>query len=80
VPAVHAADARLERLKELCAGLAALEVDIGEESPIRISASFGLALLDPELQVRASIDRADKALYAAKAAGKSCVRVWDAAM
>lgn len=69
-----------ERIKGLCGGLAALEVDVGEGGPIRSSASFGLALLDPELPVRASIDRADKALYAAKAAGKSCVRIWDAAM
>ena len=36
--------------------------------------------LDPELPVRTSIDRADKALYAAKAAGRSCVRTWDPAM
>ena len=69
-----------ERVKGLCEGLAAMEVDISEDAPIRITASFGLALLDPDLPVRASIDRADKALYAAKAAGRNCVRVWDPAM
>ncbi len=32
--------------------------------------------LDGHLPVEASLDRADKALYAAKAAGRNCVRVW----
>lgn len=61
-------------------GIAALEMDIGEEAPLRISASFGLTLLAPDLPVGTSIDRADKALYAAKAAGRNCVRVWDPAI
>jgi diguanylate cyclase (GGDEF)-like protein len=69
-----------DRIKELSEGLAALDIDIGEKEPVRITASFGLALLDPEIPVGASIDRADKALYAAKAAGRNCVRIWDASM
>lgn len=69
-----------DRIKELSEGLAALDIDIGEKEPVRITASFGLALLDPEMPVGASIDRADKALYAAKAAGRNCVRIWDASM
>jgi diguanylate cyclase len=69
-----------DRIKELSEGLAALDIEIGEKEPVRITASFGLALLDPELPVGASIDRADKALYAAKAAGRNCVRIWDASM
>ena len=64
-----------ERVKELCQGLAALELDVGGDAPIRITVSFGLALLDSELPVRASIDRADKALFAAKAAGRNCVQI-----
>ena len=69
-----------DRIKELSEGLAALDIDIGEKEPVRITASFGLALLDPEIPVGASIDRADKALYAAKSVGRNCVRIWDASM
>ena len=70
----------LDRVKELNAGIAALEIDIGETEPVHIEASFGLALLDPDIPVEKSIDRADKALYAAKAAGRNCVLMWDASM
>lgn len=69
-----------DRVKALNAGLAALKIDIGEKEPISISASFGLALLDPDTPVETTIDHADKALYAAKAAGKNCVRIWNTAM
>ncbi len=69
-----------ERVKGLGEGLAALEIDIGAKESIRVSASFGMALLDPDVPVGASIDRADKALYAAKSAGRNCVRIWDPAM
>lgn len=68
-----------DRIKQLGAGLAAMDIDIGQEQPIRITASFGLTLLDPDVPVGTSIDRADKALYAAKAAGKACVRLWEPA-
>lgn len=70
----------LDRVRELNEGLAALDIDIGAKAPIRISASFGLALLDPDIPVEASIDRADKALYAAKAAGRNCVQLWNDSM
>jgi diguanylate cyclase len=70
----------LDRVKELNTGLAELEIDIGEEAPIHIEASFGLALLDADVSVEKSIDRADRALYAAKAAGRNCVMVWDESM
>ena len=79
MPYTHV-EAGEKRIGELNAGLAALEINIGGQKPVHISASFGLALLDPEVPVETSIDRADRALYAAKAAGKNCVRVWDAAM
>ncbi|MBI1174736.1 MAG: diguanylate cyclase [Sideroxydans sp.] len=69
-----------DRLNELREGLAALPIDIGEAEPIHISASFGLTLLDANVPVETSIDRADKALYAAKAAGRNCVRMWDESM
>ena len=66
-----------DRLNELKDGLAAMEIDIGTQQPIHVSASFGLALLDPDLPVETSIDRADQAMYAAKAAGRNCVKVWE---
>ena len=69
-----------DRLNELREGIAALEIDIGAKEPIRISASFGLAPLDPDIPVEASIDRADKALYAAKSAGRNCARIWDSSL
>ncbi|BBI99193.1 hypothetical protein FGKAn22_08860 [Ferrigenium kumadai] len=67
----------LERLRE---GLAAMSVDIDGQTEVRITASFGLALLDSEAPVETSIDRADKAMYAAKSAGRNCVRIWEAGM
>jgi diguanylate cyclase len=69
-----------DKMVELNEGLAALKIDIGETEPINISASFGLALLDPDLPVETSIDRADKAMFAAKSAGRNCVRMWDSTM
>jgi diguanylate cyclase (GGDEF)-like protein len=69
-----------DRVQELSVGLATLEIDIGEKQAVHISASFGLALLDPDVPVETSIDRADKAMYAAKAAGRNCVRVWEPTM
>jgi diguanylate cyclase (GGDEF)-like protein len=69
-----------DRVKELNEGLAALRIDIGEKEPVHISASFGLALLDPDAPVETTIDRADKALYAAKSAGRNCVRIWNPSM
>ena len=41
------------------------------------SSSFGVALLDPEVDALESIDRADHALTLAKAAGRNRVIVWD---
>jgi diguanylate cyclase (GGDEF)-like protein len=72
--------AGFERVKELNEGIGALEIEIGEKEPINIGASFGLALLDPDVPVEKSIDRADKALYAAKAAGRNCVMLWNSSM
>lgn len=69
-----------DRVNELREEISALAIDIDEKEPIYISASFGLAHLDPDIPVEASIDRADKALYAAKSEGRNCVRIWDSSM
>jgi len=42
--------------------------------------SIGLTLLDPDAPVEESIDRADKALYAAKVSGRDRIALWDASM
>lgn len=69
-----------KRVNELKEGLAGLLIDVGAQEPIHISASFGVASLDPEAPVETSIDRADKAMYAAKSDGRNCVRIWDEGM
>ena len=46
-------------------------------SPINATASFGLALLEPTISVEESIDRADRALLLAKAAGRDRVVSWN---
>lgn len=57
--------------------LASLPFEGNGKGIFHVTASFGLTLIDPEVSVERSIDRADKALYAAKEAGRNCVMVWD---
>jgi diguanylate cyclase (GGDEF)-like protein len=45
--------------------------------PVHATASFGVALLEPDLCVEESIDRADKALLLAKAGGRDRVMAWE---
>ncbi len=66
----------IERLRE---GLAANAVDHGGKA-ILATVSFGVTLLDPDTSVEESIGRADRAMYAAKAAGRNCSRIWDPSM
>lgn len=63
----------IERLRE---GIAANTIDY-EDKKIRITASFGLTLLDPDVSVEETVKRADIALYAAKSSGRNCMRIWD---
>ena len=55
-------------------GLTSVSAD-GEA--FQMTASFGLALLDPEVDALESIDRADQALTLAKVAGGSRMITWD---
>jgi diguanylate cyclase len=50
------------------------------DQPIRTTASFGLAMLEADISVEESIDRADKALLVAKAAGRNRACSWDPAI
>lgn len=67
----------VERVRQ---GLAATPIDYDGKATLRITVSFGLALLDPDVGVEQSIERADKAMYAAKAAGRNCTCIWDPAL
>jgi diguanylate cyclase (GGDEF)-like protein len=67
----------IERLRE---ELGSLPHEADSKGVFHVSISFGLTLLDPDLSVEQSIDRADKALYVAKASGRNRTIVWDASM
>ena len=41
-----------------------------------VTASFGIAPLDPNFSVEQSLDHADQAMYTAKSTGRNCARVW----
>ncbi len=62
----------LEITERVCAGLAEHKIDIGENKSISVTASFGVARLDPDLPIEHSIEQADKALLAAKSSGRNC--------
>jgi len=47
---------------------------------MQVTASFGLALLDPDEDVSESIGRADQALLLAKTAGRNRAVAWDASV
>jgi hypothetical protein len=67
----------IERIRE---GLGSLQHEPAGEQTFHVTASFGLAPLDPDIPAEQCIDRADKALYAAKAGGRNRTITWDAAM
>jgi len=67
----------VERLREELSSLP-FKAENGEA--FNVTVSFGLTLLDPDEPVEQSIDRADKALYSAKTAGRNRTVVWDASM
>jgi diguanylate cyclase (GGDEF)-like protein len=75
---IHIGHGVVERLRERLAD-GAIAQD-GEHRDVHITVSFGLTGLDPDASVEASVERADKALYAAKTAGRNCTRVWDVSM
>lgn len=65
-----------DAVERLCEGLAATPIDVGEGQVLRMTASFGVTLLDPDVPVEESITRADQALYKAKASGRNQARIW----
>ena len=67
----------VERIRQ---GLASTPIHYDDQNTLQITVSFGLTLLDPDISVEQSIERADKAMYAAKTAGRNCTRVWNPSM
>lgn len=64
-----------DRLRE---DLASLTHEADGKAAFHVTVSFGIAVLDPDISVEQSIERADRALYSAKAAGRNRVVTWDA--
>lgn len=77
LPAAHieVASRLIERLRS---GLAATTLAVDEAGrPLRMTASFGITPLEPDVSAEECVDRADKALLLAKAAGRNRVLRWD---
>lgn len=70
-------DFAFNRCEILRKGIAEIRIDIGERDPIRITASFGIATLDLNGSLDVCIERSDKAMYDAKAAGRNTTRIWN---
>lgn len=68
--------AALDIVERVRMALAQNIIDIGEGQKVHITASFGISILDSILPAEQSIDRADRAMYAAKKAGRNCTRAW----
>jgi diguanylate cyclase (GGDEF)-like protein len=77
LPAAHieVAHRLIERLRS---GLAVTTLAVDEAGrPVRMTASFGITPLEPDVSAEESMDRADKALLLAKSAGRNRVIRWD---
>ncbi|MBX9788066.1 MAG: diguanylate cyclase [Pirellulales bacterium] len=66
----------IERLRE---GIASLPIACAGGRVLQVTASFGIAQLEPECCVEETLLRADTALYEAKANGRNRVQCWAAA-
>jgi len=69
-------DSALEVVSHLREGLATLPI-FYNDMLIGVTASFGVAPLNADHSVEQSLDNADQALYAAKAAGRNRAQLWN---
>jgi diguanylate cyclase (GGDEF)-like protein len=69
------AEGALQIVDLLREGLAKMPVHYNEML-IGVTASFGVAQLDPAFSVEQSLDHADQALYTAKSNGRNCAQAW----
>lgn len=67
-------------LNRFIEGVAALPFSVEGKDGFSVTASVGLADLVPQQPVERTIERADRALYLAKAQGRNQVVTWDASM
>jgi diguanylate cyclase (GGDEF)-like protein len=76
LPGTDAYKARpvIDRLREK---LADTTIALDDGRSLRLTCSFGIAEIDRESSLGAILERADRALYGAKHAGRNCVRLWD---
>jgi len=63
-------------LNRLRTGFASLSIALGKGKYIKITASFGVAMVASDISINYTIDRADKALYEAKLSGRNQVCIW----
>lgn len=66
-------------VERICKGLGTTVLARDGAAQVCMTASFGIAQLDPCLSVEEAIDNADRALLAAKATGRNRVCAWDPA-
>jgi len=79
LPGLTAENSRLV-VERLCSELPQMPFSVPDGSIIAVTASFGIAEITFDHPVEAILGQADKALYAAKEAGRNCVRTWDPAL
>lgn len=65
-----------ELVERLRRDLAALPILLDDGTILHVTASFGIAPLTPDRSIRECLEHADQAMYAAKAAGRNQVRIW----
>jgi diguanylate cyclase (GGDEF)-like protein len=72
------ADTKLayELVKRLRAGISAIKINISKEKTTGITASFGIASIEPAISIEQSIENADQALYKAKREGRNTIQIW----
>lgn len=63
----------LDRLRLALAGQA---IDLGGGATLAVTASFGVALVEPDVSAERTVERADEALYEAKKTGRNKIVVW----
>jgi diguanylate cyclase (GGDEF)-like protein len=77
LPAAHV-EVACRLIERVRAGLAGTTLAVDEAGrPLRLTASFGVTPLEHDVSAEESVDRADKALLLAKAAGRNRVLRWD---
>lgn len=65
-----------EMINRICKEIAIMPIDVGLPTPLHITISAGVTILDPNASVEQSIEHADKALYMAKSSGRNQAQIW----